>query len=163
MVATVSHRRRHLDSQFCLAARPPAHSRLLKTSMRLWSWTIGRVANHGVAANPVRFFCASVCTPSFSALDWLIAVQASFGIALLDPAPETCERCFGQVNDVAGFGFRFAFQVSPRKGFSNLTCLPRPLALLMNVDLFTSPLRVSHLRCATQNGQPAENGRLPAL
>ncbi len=163
MVATVSHRRRHLDSQLGLAACPLARPRLLKTSMRLRGWTIGCMSNHGVTPKPVRVFCACVCTPSFATLDWLTAIQASLWIILLDAYTEPGVRRFGQVHVVVGVGFRYSFQDSPRKGFCSSGVRLVRSNHIWRFNLFTSPLRVSHQRCATQSGQPAENGRLPAL
>lgn len=129
--------------------------------MRLRGWTIGCMSNHGEAPKTVRVFCACVCTPSFATLDWLTAFQASLWIILLDAYTEPGVRRFGQVDDVTGLSFRCSFQDSPRKGFCSSGVRLVRSNHTWRFNPFTSPLRVSHR--TTQNGQPAENGRLPAL
>ena len=132
----------------------------MRQPLCFWVGTARGMLDHCVTSQSgVLRTCA--CTPCFAALDWPATIQASLWIALFDSGSKSGIRCFGHVDNVTSLSFLFAFHVSPRRRFFLLLGSFDLFDLHSCFDLCPSPLRVPHR--TTQNGQPAENGRPPAL
>ena len=138
-----------------------ARQPLVKRVARIWVGAARRVLNHRVAPVTIRVFLTRVCSPCLIALDGLSTFQAQLGIASFDADPKGNAWGLGQVNDVARFGFCLSFHGAPCKWIWLEPCSP---------SSFDSHLAYGLIDITSggpppgknKNGQPAENGRLPA-